>query len=103
MSRTGKKSGVMDAYAYSPALAVELAPSGIRVNVVSPGVISTPGSDEFSKAHPEFSPADWIRSIPLGRIGAPEDIAEAVALLVSDRAKFITGANYRVDGGMTGA
>jgi len=82
---------------------VELAPSGIRVNVVWPGVISTPGSDEFSKAHPEFSPADWIRSIPLGRIGAPEDIAEAVALLVSDRAKFITGANYRVDGGMTGA
>jgi NAD(P)-dependent dehydrogenase (short-subunit alcohol dehydrogenase family) len=89
--------------AYSRTLAVELAPSGIRVNVVSPGVISTPGSDEFSKAHPEFSPADWIRNIPLGRIGAPEDIAEAVALLVSDRAKFITGANYRVDGGMTAA
>jgi NAD(P)-dependent dehydrogenase (short-subunit alcohol dehydrogenase family) len=88
---------------YSRTLAVELAAHGIRVNAVSPGVISTPGSQEFSKAHPEFSPADWIANIPLGRIGAPEDIAEAVAMLVSDRGKFVTGANYRVDGGMTAA
>jgi len=86
---------------YSRTLAVELAPSGIRVNVVSPGVISTPGSEEFSKANPEFSPADWLRNIPLGRIGATEDIAEVVALLVSDRGKFMTGANFRADGGMT--
>ena len=43
----------------------------------------------------------WVRNIPLGRIGATEDIAEVVALLVSDRGKFLTGANYRVDGGMT--
>lgn len=61
------------------------------------------GSDEFSKANPAFSSDDWLRYIPLGRIGATEDIAEAVALLVSDRAKFMTGANYRVDGGMTAA
>ncbi|MGH6678786.1 MAG: oxidoreductase [Bradyrhizobium sp.] len=88
---------------YSRTLAVELAPSGIRVNVVSPGIISTPGSDEFRKTNPGFSSADWLRNIPLGRIGAAEDIAETVALLVSDRAKFTTGANYRVDGGMTAA
>ena len=86
---------------YSRTLAMELAPSGVRVNVVSPGVISTPGSDEFAKATPGFSPDDWIRNIPLGRIGATEDIAEVVALLASDRGKFLTGANYRVDGGMT--
>ncbi|MGH8126449.1 MAG: oxidoreductase [Rhodanobacteraceae bacterium] len=86
---------------YSRTLAVELAPSGIRVNAVSPGVISTPGSEEFSKTTPGFSPDDWLRSIPLGRIGAAEDIAEVVALLVSNRGKFLTGANYRVDGGMT--
>jgi len=86
---------------YSRTLAVELAPSGIRVNVVSPGVISTPGSAEFAKTTAGFSSDDWLRNIPLGRIGAAEDIAEAVALLVSDRGKFMTGANYRVDGGMT--
>ena len=86
---------------YSRTLAVELAPSGIRVNVVSPGIISTPGSEEFSKTTPGFSSDDWLRNIPLGRIGATEDIAEVVALLVSDRGKIMTGANYRVDGGMT--
>jgi len=86
---------------YSRTLAVELAPSGIRVNVVSPGIISTPGSAEFSKTTPGFSPDDWLRNIPLGRIGDTEDIAEVVALLVSSRGKFLTGANYRVDGGMT--
>ena len=86
---------------YSRTLAMELAPSGIRVNVVSPGVIATPGSAEFAKTTPVFSTDVWIQNIPLGRIGDPEDIAEVVALLASDRGKFITGANYRVDGGMT--
>lgn len=86
---------------YSRTLAMELAPSGIRVNVVSPGVIATPGSEEFAKATPGFSAEDWLRNIPLGRIGATEDIAEMVALLVSERGKFLTGANYPVDGGMT--
>lgn len=86
---------------YSRTLAVELATSGIRVNIVSPGVIATPGSEEFSKTTPGFSPDAWLRNIPLGRIGATEDIAEVVALLASDRGKFLTGANYRVDGGMT--
>jgi NAD(P)-dependent dehydrogenase (short-subunit alcohol dehydrogenase family) len=86
---------------YSRTLATELAPSGIRVNVVSPGVISTPGSAEFAKTTPGFSSDDWVRNIPLGRLGGTEDIAEVVALLASDRGKFLTGANYRVDGGMT--
>ena len=86
---------------YSRTLATELAPSGIRVNVVSPGVIATPGSAEFAATTPGFSSDDWVRNIPLGRLGGTEDIAEVVALLASDRGKFITGANYRVDGGMT--
>jgi NAD(P)-dependent dehydrogenase (short-subunit alcohol dehydrogenase family) len=86
---------------YSRTLAVELAPSGIRVNVVSPGVISTPGSDEFAKTTPGFSSDAWLQNIPLGRIGSTTDVAEVVALLASDRGKFITGANYGVDGGMT--
>ena len=86
---------------YSRTLAMELAPSGIRVNIVSPGVIATPGSEEFARSTPGFSSDDWLRNIPLGRIGATEDIADTVALLASDRGKFLTGANYRVDGGMT--
>ncbi|MBP1473668.1 SDR family oxidoreductase [Frateuria sp. MAH-13] len=85
---------------YSRTLALELAP-GIRVNVVSPGVIATPGSDEFARTTPGFSTDAWLQLLPLGRIGATEDVAEVVALLVSDRGKFLTGANYRVDGGMT--
>ena len=86
---------------YSRTLAMELAPSNVRVNVVSPGVVSTPGSAEFAATTPGFSSDDWLRNIPLGRIGAGEDIAEVVALLASDRGKVITGANYHVDGGMT--
>jgi NAD(P)-dependent dehydrogenase (short-subunit alcohol dehydrogenase family) len=86
---------------YSRTLAMELAPSGIRVNVVSPGVIATPGSAEFARTTPGFYTEDWTRNITLGRNGATEDIAEVVALLASDRGKFLTGANYRVDGGMT--
>lgn len=85
---------------YSRTLAMELAPGGIRVNLVSPGVIATPGSEEFARTTPGFSTDDWLRSIPLGRLGATEDIAEVVALLVSDRGKFLTGANYPVDGGL---
>lgn len=89
--------------AYSRALAVELAPSRIRVNVITPGPISTLAADELRK---NFSaaigaPADaFAELVPLGRNGSPHDIAELVALLVSDRGNWLTGANYRVDGGM---
>jgi NAD(P)-dependent dehydrogenase (short-subunit alcohol dehydrogenase family) len=89
---------------YSRALALDLGPKGIRVNVVSPGPVSTPGGDEARKAFSAATgaPADvFTQSVPLGRLGSPEDIAEVVALLVSDRAKWMTGANILVDGGMT--
>lgn len=85
---------------YSRTLAVELGREGIRVNVVSPGPISTPNSDELRKQFP-ISGDEWFQYVPLGRIGATDDIAEVVALLASDRGKFLTGVNYRVDGGMT--
>ena len=86
---------------YSRTLAMELAPSGVRVNVVSPGVTATPGSAEFAASTPGFTTDDWLRNIPLGRLGVGEDIAEVVTLLATDRASFITGANFHVDGGMT--
>jgi NAD(P)-dependent dehydrogenase (short-subunit alcohol dehydrogenase family) len=85
---------------YSRTLAVELGPTGIRVNVVSPGPISTPNADELRSQFP-ISDDDWFKFVPLGRIGATEDVAEVVALLASNRGKFLTGVNYRVDGGMT--
>ncbi|KKW92511.1 oxidoreductase [Sphingobium chungbukense] len=85
---------------YSRTLAVELGESGIRVNVVTPGPISTPNSDELRKQFP-IKDDEWKNYVPLGRIGGTEDIAEVVALLASERGKFLTGVNYRVDGGMT--
>jgi NAD(P)-dependent dehydrogenase (short-subunit alcohol dehydrogenase family) len=85
---------------YSRTLAIDLAPSKIRVNVVSPGPVTTPGSREFSDAlgaPPDF----FAKDIPLGRYGAPDDIAEVVALLASDRGKWMTGGIIDVDGGMS--
>jgi NAD(P)-dependent dehydrogenase (short-subunit alcohol dehydrogenase family) len=61
-------------------------PSKMRVNVVSPGPVTTPGSREFSEAL--GAPHDFFaKEIPLGRYGSPEDLAEVVALLASDRGK----------------
>lgn len=85
---------------YSRTLAVELGASGIRVNVVSPGPISTQTADELRKQFP-ISGNEWLKFVPLGRIGNTKDIAEVVALLASDRGGWLTGVNYRVDGGMT--
>jgi NAD(P)-dependent dehydrogenase (short-subunit alcohol dehydrogenase family) len=90
--------------AYSRTLAVELAPSGIRVNVVTPGPVSTVASNELRRTFSDAmgAPADvFTQFVPLGRYGSTDDIAEVVALLVSDRGNWLTGANYRVDGGMT--
>lgn len=85
---------------YSRALAIDLAPHKVRVNVVSPGPVSTPGSREFSEAL--GAPPDlFAKEIPLGRYGAPEDVAEMVALLTSDRGTWMTGGILVVDGGMS--
>ncbi|MFA6492909.1 MAG: SDR family NAD(P)-dependent oxidoreductase [Patescibacteria group bacterium] len=78
------------------ALALELASKKINVNAVAPGAISTPGA---SMGMTEETKAQTIASIPLGRMGEPEDIANAVLFLASDEASYITGQVLVVDGG----
>ena len=81
--------------AFSKALAQELAPSGIRVNAVCPGVIKTDMLNCFSEEDLQ-SLAD---ETPLGRIGTVQDVADMVEFLLSDKASFITGQIITVDGG----
>jgi 3-oxoacyl-[acyl-carrier protein] reductase len=74
----------------------ELAPKNIRVNAVAPGLIET----DMTKALPEQKYHERLRSIKMGRIGQPEDIANAILFLASDLSAYITGQVLGVDGGM---
>ncbi|MDD5932339.1 MAG: 3-oxoacyl-ACP reductase FabG [Oscillospiraceae bacterium] len=79
------------------SLALELAPSGIRVNCVAPGCIET----DMVRVLGEETRAMLVEETPIGRLGRPEDIAHAVAFLASDKAGFITGQVLTADGGFT--
>lgn len=80
------------------SLALELAPRRIRVNAVSPGLIDTPVYGKLGVTREMID--SWAADIPLGRVGAPADVAEAVAFLASDAAGYITGGDLVVSGGM---
>ena len=82
-----------------PSAALEYGP-GIRVNSVSPGMIATALTEPLLQFLPHER-ARFERTTPLGRIGQPDDIADVVVFLCSDLARFITGQNIVVDGGMT--
>lgn len=80
------------------AVAMEVAAQGVRVNAVAPGAVETPMLERFT----EKIPMDKLASMhPMGRIGKPEEIAEAVLWLASPAASFVTGAVLPVDGGFT--
>ena len=81
---------------FTKALAKELGPSGITVNCVAPGLIDTDMNGHLSKEDIE----DFCEAVPLGRVGKPDDVAEAVWLLASGGADYITGQVLNVDGGM---
>ena len=107
-SRAAHNGGGPGAFAYaaakaaiialSKAIAKELAPKGIRVNCVSPGLI---GQTQF---HGRFTPPDAFaaaaRTVPLGRAGTPDEVARAVAFLASDDAAYLAGETIEINGGM---
>ena len=89
--------------AYTIGLGQELAPSGIRVNLVTPGPVVSPGGDAFRKVLTDaldMPPEALAAKVPLGRLGSPTEVAELVAFLVSDRGRWMTMHNHFVDGGM---
>lgn len=87
------KAGILG---MTKSYAREVASRGITVNAVAPGFIDT----DMTEAMPEGAKDKIVTEIPMGRTGKPEDVAEAVAFLVSEQAGYITGEVLRVDGGM---
>lgn len=85
----------------SKSWAKELGEEGIRVNIISPGPIDTGiwYKTDMSTSDEEKNKQGAISGTALGRLGKPEDIAEAALYLVSDKGSYITGANILVDGG----
>jgi NAD(P)-dependent dehydrogenase (short-subunit alcohol dehydrogenase family) len=82
--------------AFTRSCAQELGPFGIRVNAVSPGLIRKPG---IEKAWPE-GVGRWLNRVPLRRLGEPDDVADACLFLASPAARWISGQNLAVDGGI---
>lgn len=96
---------------YSKGLANEVAPKGVRVNAVAPGYIETEAARDLARQIAETQGVDIegarglimdsVGGIPLGAPGRPEDVGDLIAFLVSDRAAYVAGAEYVIDGGST--
>jgi 3-oxoacyl-[acyl-carrier protein] reductase len=82
---------------YTKGLARELAPHGVRVNGVAPGVIATPYHERYS---PPSLFQKYVSSIPMGRAGTSEEVADVITFLASPGARYITGETVEVNGGM---
>jgi 3-oxoacyl-[acyl-carrier protein] reductase len=90
---TAAKAGMV---AMSKSFAQEVASRGITVNCIAPGFIATPMTDILNEAHKE----KLLSSIPCGKLGKPQDIANGVVFLASDEAEYITGQTLHINGGM---
>jgi 3-oxoacyl-[acyl-carrier protein] reductase len=90
---SASKAGVI---ALTKTTARELGRRGVNVNAVAPGFIAT----KMTEALPEAQKEKILEAVPLGCVGYPEDVANAVAFLVSDSARYITGHVIQVDGGL---
>ena len=87
------KAGI---HGFTKSLALEFAKKNITVNTVSPGYLRT---KMVEKVSPQVLQERILPEIPLGRLGEPDEVAQLVAYLASDRAAFITGANLSINGG----
>jgi 3-oxoacyl-[acyl-carrier protein] reductase len=106
-SIAGRNGGALGSIHYSAAkgglitftkgLAKELAPFGVRVNAVSPGVIDTPYHEQFSS--PEMMKT-YAGMIPLGRVGTPAEVGQVICYLASDAAGYLVGETIEINGGM---
>lgn len=89
--------------ALTQAMSTDYAPLGIRVNAVSPGTIDSPMLHDFlaQQRDPAARRAEFDAMHPIGRVGTIDEVANVFVFLASDEASFVTGANYRVDGGLS--
>lgn len=83
------------------SLALDHGPAGVRCNAVCPGFVETPMADRIFAGTEPDERHRWEETVPLGRFARPEEVAEVVAHLTSDQARYTNGITYSIDGGST--